>query len=61
MKPNFEVVNNEFCSLCEKKKLWVVKIYTGNTNNHISSICHECINQMGFEIGKAMKPENFGD
>lgn len=59
MKPYFEAVNNVFCSLCKKKKLWLIRINGNKRRQIVSIVCHECINNMGFELGKAMKPEGF--
>lgn len=59
MIPVFDPVNNEFCSLCKKKKTWLLRIYVKGKQNILNIICHECINQMGFELSKSMKPENF--
>lgn len=62
MKPNFETMNDAFCDLCGKKKLWLIKIDQKKKWQLIAGlICHECINDMGFVLGKAMKPENFSD
>lgn len=60
MKYCFEAIRNNFCDICSKKKTWLVAIYARNKNKaRINTICHECINEMGFELAKAMKPNNF--
>lgn len=60
MKPFFEDINNVFCDICNKKKQWLIAIYKkGKCKNKLDTICQECINEMNFALGKAMKPQNF--